>query len=190
MPFRAPMMYGFILGFQRLVWWPKWTPASSSCFIVTSLIPILSCALLHVDIQGRLRPFQGTRRTRGTQTCLYSKNLRGGATSHARCRSRPRYSPTSAASRVFGAECTRSGWWCFPARGAASPDLQRPARGERAAQLVGHVLPAVSVRQWVPSLPHRQRHLFGWDHGPLLRRRRLAPTAADKELEQISSPTP
>src|SRR2546430_6558088 len=21
-------MYGFIFGFQRLVWWPKWTPAS------------------------------------------------------------------------------------------------------------------------------------------------------------------
>jgi hypothetical protein len=22
------------LGFQRLVWWPKWTPASSSSFMV------------------------------------------------------------------------------------------------------------------------------------------------------------
>jgi hypothetical protein len=30
-------MYGFILGFQRLVWWPKWTPASKSCFIVTTV---------------------------------------------------------------------------------------------------------------------------------------------------------
>ena len=28
-PFRAPYTYGFILGFQRLVWWPKCTPASS-----------------------------------------------------------------------------------------------------------------------------------------------------------------
>src|SRR5437588_12082860 len=27
-------MYSFILGFQRLVWCPKWTPASSSSFIV------------------------------------------------------------------------------------------------------------------------------------------------------------
>jgi hypothetical protein len=26
-------MNGFILGFQRRVWWPKWTPASSSCRI-------------------------------------------------------------------------------------------------------------------------------------------------------------
>ena len=30
MPLRAPKMNGFIFGFQRLVWWPKWTPASSS----------------------------------------------------------------------------------------------------------------------------------------------------------------
>src|SRR5262245_28384209 len=38
MPLRAPKMYGFILGFQRLVWCPKWTPASSRFFIVTSVI--------------------------------------------------------------------------------------------------------------------------------------------------------
>jgi hypothetical protein len=32
-------MYFFILGFQRLVWWPKWTPASSNSFmeIVTKI---------------------------------------------------------------------------------------------------------------------------------------------------------
>src|SRR4051812_38647969 len=28
MPLRAPKMKLFIFGFQRLVWWPKWTPAS------------------------------------------------------------------------------------------------------------------------------------------------------------------
>src|SRR5947209_13643388 len=28
MPLRAPKMNAFIFGFQRLVWWPKWTPAS------------------------------------------------------------------------------------------------------------------------------------------------------------------
>src|SRR5262249_45719541 len=39
MPLRAPKMYGFIFGFQRLVWWPKCTPASSRFFIVTSVIP-------------------------------------------------------------------------------------------------------------------------------------------------------
>src|SRR5205814_2196122 len=37
MPLRAPKMYGFIFGFQRLVWCPKWTPASSRFFIVTSV---------------------------------------------------------------------------------------------------------------------------------------------------------
>jgi hypothetical protein len=29
-PLRSAKMNGFILGFQRRVWWPKWTPASSS----------------------------------------------------------------------------------------------------------------------------------------------------------------
>src|SRR6185369_7386750 len=33
MPFRSPKMYSFIFGFQRFVWWPKCTPASSSSFI-------------------------------------------------------------------------------------------------------------------------------------------------------------
>src|SRR5207248_11703955 len=35
-PLRAVKMYRFILGFQRLVWCPKWTPASRSCLSVTS----------------------------------------------------------------------------------------------------------------------------------------------------------
>src|SRR4051812_23478682 len=33
MPFRSPKMNSFIFGFQRLVWWPKCTPASSRSFI-------------------------------------------------------------------------------------------------------------------------------------------------------------
>src|SRR6266496_3416134 len=37
MPLRAPKMNGFIFGFQRLVWCPKWTPASRSCFIEMAL---------------------------------------------------------------------------------------------------------------------------------------------------------
>src|SRR5260221_11422663 len=32
-PLRSAKMNGFILGFQRRVWWSKWTPASSSCRI-------------------------------------------------------------------------------------------------------------------------------------------------------------
>jgi hypothetical protein len=36
-------MYSFIFGFQRLTWWPKWTPASSNSFIVTvtAKLPLL-----------------------------------------------------------------------------------------------------------------------------------------------------
>src|SRR5215467_9002556 len=33
MPLRSPKIYSFIFGFQRLVWCPKWTPASSSSVI-------------------------------------------------------------------------------------------------------------------------------------------------------------
>jgi hypothetical protein len=36
MPLRSPKMKRFIFGFQRRVWCPKWTPASSSCFMVTT----------------------------------------------------------------------------------------------------------------------------------------------------------
>src|SRR6266542_1403697 len=36
MPLRSPKMKRRIFGFQRRVWWPKWTPASSSCFMVTT----------------------------------------------------------------------------------------------------------------------------------------------------------
>src|SRR5262252_3120634 len=32
MPFRSPKMNSFIFGFQRFVWCPKWTPASSRSF--------------------------------------------------------------------------------------------------------------------------------------------------------------
>src|SRR5688572_6226035 len=35
-PLRSPKMYGFILGFQRWVWWPKCAPASSNCCMLTS----------------------------------------------------------------------------------------------------------------------------------------------------------
>src|SRR5882672_5643899 len=38
MPLRSPKMYFCIFGFQRLVWCPKWTPASSSSFMVSAAI--------------------------------------------------------------------------------------------------------------------------------------------------------
>src|SRR3989338_1492885 len=68
MPLRSPKMYSFIFGFQRRVWWPKWTPASSSSFMVSvatgrlltfrplealarSLLAVL-LALLHPRVAG------------------------------------------------------------------------------------------------------------------------------------------
>src|SRR4051794_23746932 len=36
MPLRSVKMNRFILGFHRRVWCPKWTPLSSSCFMVTT----------------------------------------------------------------------------------------------------------------------------------------------------------
>src|SRR5918998_4797295 len=38
MPLRSVKMNRFIFGFQRRVWCPKWTPLSSSCFMLTTAI--------------------------------------------------------------------------------------------------------------------------------------------------------
>src|SRR5450756_2195976 len=40
MPLRSEKMYGFIFGFQRRVWCPKWTPASCRAFIVTTAMTL------------------------------------------------------------------------------------------------------------------------------------------------------
>src|SRR6185437_14124200 len=39
MPLRSPNKNFFILGFQRLVWCPKWTPASNNSLIATTPMP-------------------------------------------------------------------------------------------------------------------------------------------------------
>src|SRR3954452_22850680 len=39
MPLRSVKMNRFIFGFQRRVWCPKWTPLSSSCFMLTTAMP-------------------------------------------------------------------------------------------------------------------------------------------------------
>src|SRR3954452_14828942 len=45
MPLCSPWMNRFIFGFHRRVWCPKWTPASMSCFMVTTAsaidVPVL-----------------------------------------------------------------------------------------------------------------------------------------------------
>src|SRR6185369_14553373 len=47
-------MYGFIFGFQRRVWCPKWTPASSNSFIVTSTkrVFLLQSALALAELES------------------------------------------------------------------------------------------------------------------------------------------
>src|SRR5947208_1646027 len=42
MPLRSVRMYRFIFGFQRRVWCPKWTPLSSSCFMVTTAMALFA----------------------------------------------------------------------------------------------------------------------------------------------------
>src|SRR5690242_14588177 len=49
MPLRASKMNGFIFGFQRLVWCPKWTPPSSN-----SLTPILITIFLWLKARRHL----------------------------------------------------------------------------------------------------------------------------------------
>src|SRR5699024_6113131 len=65
-------MYFFILGFQRRVWWPKWTPASRSCFIETTAIVFaskkFSCtlrtAVLFSNPLAGVYPLLGTKKQR------------------------------------------------------------------------------------------------------------------------------
>src|SRR3970040_1227948 len=52
MPLRSPKMYFCILGFQRLVWWPKCTPASSSSFMVSAAISFSSSVGLRSRAAG------------------------------------------------------------------------------------------------------------------------------------------
>ena len=35
---------------------------------------------------------------------------------------------------------------------------------DRAAHLVGHVFPAVPIRQWILTMPPRLRYLLAWDY--------------------------
>ena len=53
MPLRSPKMNGFILGFQRLVWWPKCTPASSRSFIASGvkLPPSIAAMLTLTELE-------------------------------------------------------------------------------------------------------------------------------------------
>src|SRR5438034_225534 len=56
MPLRLPKMYSFIFGFHRLVWCPKWTPASSSSFMEMEGTSILSRSPVDASVVGWLAP--------------------------------------------------------------------------------------------------------------------------------------
>src|SRR5262247_3110606 len=68
MPFRAPKMYGFIFGFQRLVWWPKCTPASRRFFIVTSVIRGAGRSTLPSHSQSKRDPVPETEAPRQSKS--------------------------------------------------------------------------------------------------------------------------
>ena len=53
-PLRSAKMKGFIFGFQRRVWWPKWTPASSSWRMETdgTVSDLLSVRFLRGPVAG------------------------------------------------------------------------------------------------------------------------------------------
>src|SRR5881396_3358501 len=54
MPFRSPKMYSFIFGFQRFVWWPKCTPASSRSFIaIPGKVPPSSLTFTELEALAR-----------------------------------------------------------------------------------------------------------------------------------------
>src|SRR3982750_4852728 len=56
MPFRSPKMNGLIFGFQRFVWWPKCTPASSRSFTAIGVkLPPTSFCLALAELEALAR---------------------------------------------------------------------------------------------------------------------------------------
>ena len=61
---RTPKMYGAIFGFQRRVWWPKWTPASRSWRMVNVGIA-MGNVLFRLLRRGRGPPMRTPERAAG-----------------------------------------------------------------------------------------------------------------------------
>ena len=114
MPLRSVKMKRFIFGFQRRVWCPKWTPLSSSCFMVTTAIRRASSAGLAAarpcgPVDG---PFLGCRDDRvaaalvpgvAVVRALRCRETEGAATSRPDGRrTREVDPPWRAAQRVYG----------------------------------------------------------------------------------------
>src|SRR6185437_7686366 len=83
MPLRSPKMYCFIFGFQRFVWWPKCTPASSSSFIVIAAkLPPLTPTLPFTELEALARPRHAVLLERQPQIAIELHERARDAESH------------------------------------------------------------------------------------------------------------
>src|SRR5262249_4466153 len=151
MPLRAPKMYGFIFGFQRLVLCPKWDPASSRFFIVTSVIrfldhpPIGSNAAQYQKARG---PRNSTRLPTTSQVALARPTERTQERGEVR-RKRCRHDDPLPRGRMIEGDLGRmdrpprkgrrpGGQMASPPSAVrAVPDDRMPERGEMHPQLMG-----------------------------------------------------
>ena len=205
MPPRSAKMKRRIFGFQRRVWWPKWTPASSSsrmetapalvdCHESSFRIRLSSCA---GGVEAHLPQRRGTRAAAGPPG---SRDRVGGKLSRERLRGRRR-DPAAAATRrrrarpVTGcAKASRAAWrnWRSsprsPAhavrrvagdrqvdRGEVDADLVRPPRLEPHAQ-------ERVARQQLLELEVRDRRArrVGVERMP----QAVVPVAADRRVDR------
>jgi hypothetical protein len=68
-------------------------------------------------------------------------------------------------ARLRCADCGFERFVPFSCKGRGfCPSCGGRRMAERAANLVDRVLPAVPLRQWVLTVPHRLRYLMAWDH--------------------------
>ena len=73
--------------------------------------------------------------------------------------------PAAGFARFRCTECRFDRLVAFSCHGRAfCPSCGGRRMAERAAHLVGQVLPSVPIRQWVLSLPHHLRYRLAWDH--------------------------
>src|SRR6476620_1486234 len=86
MPPRSPKMKRRILGFQRRVWWPKWTPASSSSRIETTDTRSAPFGLVDGDSPtGRAEPRSRRRHPRHGWSPGRRKEDRGSVATASSC---------------------------------------------------------------------------------------------------------
>jgi hypothetical protein len=67
-------MNSFIFGFQRLTWWPKWTPASSNSFIVTVTAKLLLLQVIGFVYSPRPKRPEGATNRAAAMECAKRVN--------------------------------------------------------------------------------------------------------------------